>query len=134
MAELASAYTHNTLSVKELSQLQGLSPKYLEQIMAVLKAAGLVKAVRGLHGGYELATSPESITLCDVYEALEGAPVLVECVAHPETCAMRAKCPTRDTWVELNDAVTRVLKQTTVADLAQRKAQKELVAASTYEI
>lgn len=134
MAELAVAYPHRPVSVKELAQLQGLSIKYLEQIMAALKVAGLVKAVRGLHGGYELGAPPEHVNLYDIYQALEGSPVLVECIAHPEICAKRAGCPTRDTWIELNDAVTKVLHDTTLQDLVRRKAEKCAQAVATYEI
>ena len=134
LAELAAAYHHKPLSVKELAHIQCLSVKYLEQIMAALKAAGLVRAVRGLHGGYELGSAPEEISLGDVYEALEGKPMLVECIAHPETCAMRENCPTRDTWVELNEAVTQVLEKTTLADLARRKVEKSRQAVGMYEI
>ena len=134
MAELAAVYPHRSVSVKELAQNQRLSAKYLEQIMATLKASGLVKAERGLHGGYVLCASPEQVTLYDVVQALEGGPALVECVAHPDVCPMHANCSTRDTWVELNDAVTGVLKGTTLKDLAERKAAKNSLATSAYEI
>jgi Rrf2 family transcriptional regulator, cysteine metabolism repressor len=134
MAELAVAWPDRSLSVKELAQLQGLSAKYLEQIMATLKNAGLVKAVRGLHGGYELGASPDKISLCDVYEALEGSPALVECVNHPETCPKRNSCPTRDTWVQLNEAMQGILKATTLDELAERKLARSASSAPTYEI
>ena len=134
MAELAAASPGRPISVKELAENQKLSTKYLEQIMAILKAAGLVRPVRGLHGGYTLTASPGRISLNDVVGALESGPALAECVADPDSCPMRANCPTHDTWVELKEAMTKVLERTTLQDLAERLKKMDNVAAPMYYI
>ena len=124
MAELASAYPEPTVSVKDIADKQKISPKYLEQIMTSLRAAGLVKAVRGMHGGYALTKSPREITVEDVIEAIEGSVAPVDCVNHAGTCEMEGVCPTRDTWVEMAESIGRVLKGTTLQDLAETKERK----------
>jgi Rrf2 family protein len=134
VAELAAAYPDRPVSVRELARNQRLPVKYLEQIMAALKSAGLVRAVRGLHGGYALAASPDTTNLGEVFEALEGTPCLVECVTDPGACPMQGDCPTRDTWIELTEAVTRVLRDTTLQDLADRRRQKSRAVVATYQI
>ena len=134
MAELASAYPGPTLSVKDIAAKQRISPKYLEQIMASLRAAGLVKGVRGMHGGYALTRPPRDITVKDVFEAVEGSVGPVDCVDHPEACEMKGVCPTRDTWVEMAESIGRVLKGTTLQDLAERKERKAEPAEPMYYI
>jgi Rrf2 family cysteine metabolism transcriptional repressor len=118
MAELAAAYPDGSPSVREIAERQQVSPKYLEHIMQALKVAGLVRAMRGAHGGYALVRAPGEINVADVFRALEGSPAPVPCVDTPETCAMADDCPTRDTWLELRDAIEGVLEGKTLRDLA----------------
>ena len=125
LVDLALHYPGRAVSVKDIAENQNISPKYLEQIIRPLKAASLVTAVRGMHGGYTLAKPPASIKLSDVFTALEGSPGLAECVEHPDACPMEEDCPTRDTWVELTRALTNVLEGTTVQDLVDRKKRKQ---------
>lgn len=125
MAEIAAVYPDATVSVKEMAQNQHLSPKYLEHIMRALKAAGLIKPVRGMRGGYALTRSPASIKLSEIFCVLEGSPAPVFCVDHPKSCPIRKGCPTRQTWIELKNAITEVLEGTTLEDLAKRMKRKE---------
>jgi Rrf2 family protein len=134
MTELASADPDRAVSVREVAEAQSISPKYLEHILKALKAAGLVRAVRGMNGGYALAKPPGSITLKELYESLVGPVALVHCVDDPDSCPMHDGCPTRETWVELNEAIQGVLERTTIQDLVQRKKRKALAPASMYYI
>lgn len=134
LAELAAAYPVGPVPLRELARSQRLSVKYLEQIMARLKSAGLVRAVRGMRGGYTLTASPGEMNLSDVFRALEGGPLLVKCVARPGTCAMHEGCPTRDTWVKLSEAVSAILRGTTLQGLAERRASKDRPCTPTYQI
>ena len=113
---------------------QGISAKYLEQILRPLRVAGLIQAVRGKQGGYVLARPPQSITLKDVLEILDGSAAPVDCVDCPDSCAMHDVCPTRDTWVEIKFAIERVLDSTTIQDLVDRKKQTAISSASMYQI
>jgi Rrf2 family cysteine metabolism transcriptional repressor len=118
LAEVAAAYPDGTPSIREIAERQRLSPKYLESIMQALKAAGLVRATRGVHGGYTLTRPPAEIRMSDIFRALEGTPAPVPCVDTPELCGMADDCPTRDTWVELRGAIEGVLTRRTLQDLA----------------
>jgi Rrf2 family protein len=134
LAELAAAYPVGPVPLRELARSQRLSVKYLEQIMARLKSAGLVRAVRGMRGGYTLTVPPGEVNLSDVFRALEGGPLLVKCVARPDICVMHEGCPTRDTWVELGEAITKFLRGTTLQGLAERRASKDHACAPSYQI
>ncbi len=123
LMQLAAA-SDGAVSVREVGEQQSISPKYLEHILQALKTAGLVHVVRGKQGGYMLARPPRSITLKEVYESLAGSLAPVDCVDCPESCAMQDTCPTRDTWIEVKEAVERVLERTTIQDLVDRKNRK----------
>ena len=134
MAELAIAYPKASVSVKEVAKSQEISPKYLEHIMSSLRAAGLVTAVRGSHGGYALSRPPAAITLRHVVESLDGSLAPVDCVDRRDSCLMAGSCPTRDTWLEVRDSIAKVLEGTTLQDLADRNRQKEASSATMYHI
>ena len=134
MTQVASAHPARAVSVREVAEQQGISPKYLEHILRPLRSAGLIQAVRGKQGGYVLARPPQSITLKDVFECLDGSAAPVDCVDCPDSCAMHDICPTRDTWVELKLAIETVLESTTILDLVERKKQRAHPSASMYQI
>jgi Rrf2 family protein len=126
IARVASVYPQRAMSVREVAEHEKISAKYLEHIFRPLKAAGLIRAVRGKQGGYVLAKPPQSITLRDVYESLDGSTAPVDCVDCPELCAMHRDCPTRDTWVELQRAIATVLGTTTIQDLVDRQKRAQV--------
>ena len=120
MVELARVYPERAISVREISEKQHISAKYLEQIITTLKVGGLISPVRGMHGGYRLTRAPEEISLQDVFGLLEGSAAPVYCVDHPETCPARSECPTHQTWVEIRDAIAGVLERKSLSDLAKQ--------------
>ena len=130
ITQIASLGTDRPVSVREIGEKQAISAKYLEHILKTLKAGGLVRAVRGKEGGYVLTRPPESITLKDVYESLEGPVTPVDCVDCPSSCGMYEVCPTRDTWVELKVAIEAVLARTTIQNLVERWNSKAISAAT----
>ena len=132
LADLA-AHSDAPASVRDIAARQRISPKYLEQILNALRAAGLVRAVRGLHGGYTVAKPPAAINLCDVYEAVEGSVAPVECVDH-HCCPMEDVCPTRQTWLEMKETLESLLKRTTIQELVDRRIQKERAFVPMYQI
>ena len=112
-------------SVRDVARNQRVSAKYLEHIMASLKSAGLVEAVRGLNGGYTLARGPGEIRLSDVILALEGPLAPVDCVSGVRDCPMAADCPTREVWAELKRSIMLTLDRVTLKDLVDRRHGRE---------
>ncbi|MDG5816584.1 Rrf2 family transcriptional regulator [Chitinispirillales bacterium ANBcel5] len=70
--ELVEGYGKNLVQIKDIVQRRGVPKNYLEQILNRLLKSGIVKSVRGNRGGYELNRNPDTLTLLDVIEALEG--------------------------------------------------------------
>ncbi len=117
MLELALAYGQGPIQIKTIAEREGISNKYLEQLIAMLKAAGLVRSVRGPRGGYMLACPPEEVNLSKVFTTLEGPVVAVECIDHPDYCPRCSQCVTRHIWSEMQDAIMGVLESKTMQDM-----------------
>jgi Rrf2 family protein len=127
MVALALNYGNGTSLLREVAQREGISEKYLGQILLPLKSAGLVVSQRGARGGYALARSPETITVKDVVEAIEGRIAAVLCASDPEACARATSCVASHVWRKLSEDIERSLSSFTLAALARQA--RELVAA-----
>lgn len=124
MVEVAGGYPETPVSLRHVADQQAISLKYLEQLMIKLKQAGLIRSVRGLHGGYLLTRSPQEMQLKDIVIALEGPLALVDCAANAANCKKYKDCVTRSLWERMTGALVDILEQTTLADLvAEAKAK-----------
>ncbi|HUL31155.1 MAG TPA: Rrf2 family transcriptional regulator [Thermodesulfobacteriota bacterium] len=134
MLELASHYGEGPIELKEIARKEDISLKYLEQVINPLRAAGLVKSIRGSKGGYSLAKAPSQICLYDVVESLEGALNLVECLHDSKACQKTSSCVTRDIWKEVSDAISQIFYSVTLEDMVNRRKEKEGRDSATYQI
>jgi Rrf2 family transcriptional regulator, cysteine metabolism repressor len=124
--ELAVAYKAAPLQIKVIAERQDISAKYLEQLIAIIKAAGLVRGLRGPHGGYVLAKPPQDIKLSEIFRVLEGPVLTVECVENEQACPKYADCVTRQLWIEVNEAILNVLENKTLADLVEMVEKEKM--------
>ena len=111
--------------LRDIAQRQQISLPYLEQLIAPLKAGGLIRSIRGTGGGILLARNSAEIKLSEVISLLEGPTVLVDCVNDPDLCDRSEYCITRDIWEELKTAIDGVLESTTLHNLVERQKQKK---------
>ena len=119
MVDIAHEYGTGRLSVSQLAEKQGVSEAYLEQLIASLKKAGLVTAVRGASGGYTLSRPPEEISVFEVLSALEKTTAIVDCVdVRGTACENACSCSARTLWLKLQNRIDEVLKTTTIKDMA----------------
>ena len=133
MVALALNYGNGTALLREVARREGISEKYLGQIIIPLKSAGLVLSQRGSRGGYALARSPEGITVKDVVEAIEGRIAAVLCVSDPAACARATSCVATGVWKKLSEDIERSLSSFTLAALA-RQARELAAAEADYQI
>ena len=132
--ELASRFGGGPIELKEIARSQEISIKYLEQVIIPLRTAGIVKSVRGSKGGYSLAKPPSEIRLFDVVETLEGPFCLVDCIKDRNLCKRSEFCVARDVWIEVSEALHKVLKAITLDQMVRRKIEKENGSSPAYEI
>jgi Rrf2 family cysteine metabolism transcriptional repressor len=125
--ELAENYGRGPLQLKAIARAQGLSVKYLEQLMTVLKSAGLVQSVQGSRGGYVLAKTPSEIKISDCFNCLEGPVITTECVDNTNICSKTADCAARQLWAEVQNTVMNVLQSITLQNLIDRAKENKVL-------
>lgn len=119
MFDLAQHYGSEPIPLKSVAERQSISDNYLEQLIAILRKAGLVKSVRGAQGGYKLARDPSSITVGDIIRAMEGPIAPVDCVSEvePTECDNADFCITRTVWARVRDRLAEVMDSISLADM-----------------
>ena len=117
MLDLADGFGTRPIPMGDIARRQGLSRKYLHALLAGLKDAGLVRAVRGAHGGYELSRAPGEIQVGEIVRAMEGDLAIVDCLGNEDKCSRIPDCAARKLWSELNHAMAGVLDRFTLADI-----------------
>lgn len=98
--ELAKRYDQGEcVNVVQLAQATGVTEKYLEQIVALMKKADLVVSTRGANGGYKLADTPDKITVGQVLRAVEDNLEIVDCIN--KDCGHSCNCVSHNLWQHL---------------------------------
>ena len=113
LIDLAQYSETEPASISSISARQGISERYLEQLMAKMKKAGLVQSIRGAGGGYVLAKDAADISVGDVLRALEGKLEPAECAAfHPdERCEAAGGCVTKYVWQKINESINQTVDE-----------------------
>lgn len=123
MLDIAMQEGSSPVPLHDIADRQGVSFKYLEQIVPPLSKAGFLKSVRGANGGYLLTKDPSEITTGDILRAGEGNLAPVACLASDEIDCPRADlCVTLPFWKGLDEAITAYIDSVTLADLVQDRA------------
>ncbi|HHU22314.1 MAG TPA: Rrf2 family transcriptional regulator [Clostridiales bacterium] len=124
MADLAQNQTDGYIALKDISEKQGISMKYLEMIAGLLNKAGLIISARGRDGGYRLSKKPEEYTVASILRAAEGSLSPVSCLDTPENrCPQADMCITLPLWEELDRRIDEFLESVTLADLISQGRQ-----------
>jgi len=124
MLDMAQHYQDGPIHLANVAKRQGISVKYLEQIIIPLKKANFIRSVRGPKGGHTLARPPEEITVGEIVALLEDGASLAACSDNPKVCERSPVCPTRDIWQEAAQAMFDKLQSITLADLLGRDKVK----------
>lgn len=126
MLDLAQNDTGECIKVKDIAARQGISEKYLEQIIAILNKAGYVKSVRGAQGGYRIAKDPQEYTVGMILRLTEGSLSPVACLEESYgECERCDTCETLDVWKDLHSAINRVVDGVTIADLVEKRKERK---------
>ncbi|MBI3359717.1 MAG: Rrf2 family transcriptional regulator [Chloroflexi bacterium] len=115
--EIAKLPDGRRASTSEIARQQGIPLTFLAKIVAQLAVSGIVHTTLGAHGGVTLARSPESISMLEVIEAIDGPITLNACVADGAYCVYSNDCPVRDVWCDVQAGLADKLRSTTFAQL-----------------
>lgn len=121
MVDIAVNGTDKNVSLKDISDRQDVSVKYLEQIICMLKKADFVKGERGTNGGYRLTKDPKEYTVGMILRLTEGHLAPTPCCENKESCKRFGKCSTSMVWSKINDAVNEVVDNITLHELVEKE-------------
>ena len=117
MIDIANHGKDRRVSIKEISERQGVSIKYLEQIVTVLTKSGLLRSERGSNGGYALAKPPDQYTVGEILRIIEGKLAPVACLENDENiCERKDICATLDFWQGLQKVIDDYVDSATLQD------------------
>lgn len=132
MVDLAQHVQEEKCSLKEISERQGVSLKYLEQIVPLLTRSGLIRSMRGARGGYHLTRRPDQYTVGDILRATEGNMLTLPCLdPNAPLCDRQEYCVTLPFWSGLQSVIDNYIDSTTLEGLIQ---QYEDTAGDDYSI
>jgi len=124
MVYLAGQTGEAPVPLPEIASSEAIPTAFLERIFARLRDGGLVRATRGVSGGYRLAKGPAEISVADVIEAVEGPLCLVGCLPDGGACARSIGCASRQVWRRLDEVITEALTAITLSDLTMEAATR----------
>lgn len=115
---LAARRPEEVHSAAKIAVGLGIGQATASKLLKLLAQGGLVKAQRGVKGGYVLARAPERISLAEIIDAIEGIPLgLTECSSTPGLCVQESGCLVRGNWQRISVAIRRALEGVTLADM-----------------
>ena len=125
MLDLAENQGDGVVALKDIAARQGISKKYLEQIIPVLNRAGLLQTSRGFLGGYRLAKTAAEYTVGEILRAAEGGLSPVACLEQsPNACPRCHECDTLPIWAGLEQVVNRYLDGITLQSVLDGRKNK----------
>ncbi|MDH5425443.1 MAG: Rrf2 family transcriptional regulator [Gammaproteobacteria bacterium] len=125
MMDLAIHDGVGPVTLADISQCQGISLSYLEQLFSKLRKHGLVDGVRGPGGGYKLARSAETITVAEIIAAVDEKVDVTNCAGKGD-CQNGQRCLTHELWSELSNRLYGFLNDITLSQFVNRPGIKEL--------
>lgn len=132
LTDLAIHRDEGYISLKEISEHQGISKKYLEQIVPMLNRSGILRTNRGNRGGYMLAKEPKDCSVGEILRATEGSLAPVACLdLEVNDCPRLNSCSTLYIWEGLYQKVREYLDNITLEDIVRHETE---AAGSDYTI
>lgn len=121
MLDLAENSKDGFIPLKDITERQNISKKYLESIMGVLSKAGFVEAMHGKGGGYKLSKKAKEYKVGDILRLTEGTLAPVMCLAEDaKPCEKKGICKTLPLWTGLNKVISEYLDNISLEDILQR--------------
>ncbi len=132
LVDLAEHQSGGYTALKDIASRQGISKKYLEQIVPMLNKSGVLLTNRGSLGGYKLAKAPDQYTVGDILRITEGSLAPVSCLEEgADPCDRSGTCATYALWQGLDRVISEYLDSVTLQDLLD---QQRSLYANNYSI
>ena len=123
LLDLALHRNEGFIALKDIAERQGISKKYLEQIVTLLNKSEFLQVNRGFQGGYRLRKAPEDYSVGEILRATEGSLAPVACLENkPNRCPRCGECATLPVWEGLEKVICDYLDGITLKDILDNKA------------
>lgn len=117
MIDVAAHDEEGCVPLKDVAERQGISKKYLEQVVSPLVSQSLLKVTRGHKGGYQLTRKPKEITCAQIVSATENGLELLDCLSGEVVCEREGICVSKNIWGGLERTMTEYLESITLQDI-----------------
>ena len=125
LIDLAEHQKDGYVALKDIAQRQGISKKYLEQIVPILNQSDVFRTNRGFQGGYRLAKAPDQYTVGEILRLTEGNLTPVACLEHePIECERSVECATLPVWQGLYRVINEYLDGITLQDILDQQHER----------
>ena len=118
LAYLAKQNDSQLCGLQEIATKENIPSAYLGKILGDLRKHQLLRSVKGIHGGYELAQPADSITLWDIYQILDPLVDCDRCILGLSHCEEIVPCALHDSWLPIRENFEELLRTTTIAQIA----------------
>lgn len=118
LAYLAKHPESGLCGLQEIAEHEHIPPVYLRKVLGELRRHRLLRSVKGIHGGYELARPPQTITLWEVFRVLEPDPYLDACILGCGQCDPESSCALHEDWQEVRKDLVSLLETKTISEVA----------------
>ena len=130
MVHLALHYRNGPVPLSRIAMDENISRQYLEQIFLLLRRSGLITSVRGVKGGYTLASPPGEIFVGDIIRVLDGPITPVDCLCgkeeeEPFPCGKSERCLASNLWEKLRNQINQLLDNVSLQDMIESKQWKD---------
>lgn len=122
------------IPASRLAEITHLEPPTVAKVLKTLARAGLVNSIRGVNGGYQLADTPDRISVAGIVTAMEGPIALTECGLERGLCSHESDCSLRGNWQRIGQAVERALGELSLADLAEPSSPRIAIRTETVAV
>jgi len=118
LAYLATHPDSGLCGLQEIAQHEHIPPVYLRKVLGELRRHRLLRSVKGIHGGYELARPAETITLWEVFRVLEPDPYLDACILGRGQCDPESSCALHEDWQKVRNGLVGLMETKTISEVA----------------
>lgn len=125
MIDLAIHYKDGPITLADISQRQGISLSYLEQLFARLRKRGLVDSARGPGGGYRLNRASTEISVGEVINAVDERVDATRCGGHGN-CQEDDRCLTHELWMDLSNQISQFLQNISLGELVKQREIQQI--------
>lgn len=130
LAYLANQPHTGLCGLREIAEREHIPPVYLRKVLGELRRHRLLRSVKGIHGGYELARPPQTITLWEVFRLLEPDPYLDACILGCGQCDPESSCAIHEDWQKVRKDLVSLLQTRTISEVAASGATHEQIGVS----